>query len=307
MTIVFKYGNVTVTEFGLGLDTQTRGFVQVPVDNNVQAALLDMVCETQKAMQNITEVPEEYQPSEKYAAIEYLTLSLEEDLVAELKALHEVNNLPEDPDAFEQINECFAYFAKIIDDDGNRITAVRRSSQFKALIKKRNKLIRCVDNTLKILDDTVFKLDNDFDFLIQNNVIYILRPSGLEFTAQLQGAVMAAVPSNIAAIAEEIEFVDFNSISDYAQQHPRAARYIASIKSQSEAHNINKEKLTSFCQRTGVTVTEIDGKLQIDDSEVMGFLEILDRRRYEIDLVEDADPEIYRAPSRSRVGGEAQN
>ncbi|WP_339087155.1 hypothetical protein [Shewanella chilikensis] len=114
---------------------------------------------------------------------------------------------------------------------------------------------------------------------------------------------MAAVPGNIAAIAEEIDFVEFDSISTYAQKHPRAARYIASIKSQSEAHNINQEKLSRYCQRTNVAVTEVGGKMQVEDSQVLGFLEILDRRRYEIDLVEDADPEVYRAPSRSRVSG----
>lgn len=307
MTIVFDYENVTVTEFGLGLDVERRGFLHVPVDEDVQSALLDMVRETQNAMESQSETPETYQPSEKYAAIEYLILSLNDDLVADLKALHDAENLPEDESAFNQINECFAYFAKFTDGNGNRVTALRRSTQFKTLIKKRNKLIRCVDNTLKILDDTVFKLDNDFDVLMQNDVLHILRPSGLEFAAQLQGAVMAAVPGNIRAIADEIEFVDFDSISAYAQKHPRAARYIASIKSQSEAHNVNKGKLVNYCQRTNVSITEADGKMHIDDSQVMAFLEILDRRRYEIDLVEDAEPEIYRAPSRSRVTGGAQN
>lgn len=304
MTIEFDYENVTLTEFGLGIDMQHRGFLQVPVDEDVQAALLDMTLETQIVMQKQTLNPEKYQPSEKYAAIEYLILSLDDDLVAELKALHDAVNLPEDASAFNQINECFAYFAKLTDKAGNRITALRRSTQFKTLIKKRHKLIRCVDNTLKVLDDTVFKLDNDFDILIQNNVIHILRPSGLEFAAQLQSAVMAAVPGNIAAIAEEIKFVEFDSISVYAQQHPRAARYIASIKSQSEAHNVSKDKLSNYCRRTNVEVSEVDGKIRVDDSQVMGFLEILDRRRYEIDLVEDAEPEIYRAPSRSRIGQE---
>lgn len=304
MTIVFDYENVSVTEFGLGLDVQDRGFVQVPVDENVQAALVEMAHETQSAMLNETANPRQYEPSEKYAAKEHLTLSLDDDLVAELKTLHNAVNLAEDAGAFDQITDCFAYFTKLTDNNGNRITAVRRSTQFKTLIKKRNKLIRWADNTLEVLDDTIFKLDNDFDFLIHNDVIYILRPSGLEFTAQLQGAVMAAVPDNVAAIAEEIEFVDFDSISAYAQSHPRAARYIASIKSQSGAHNVNKNKLSSYCQSTNVVVTEVDEKIHVDDSQVLAFLEILDRRRYQIDLVEDAEPEIYRAPSRSRVVGE---
>lgn len=89
-------------------------------------------------------------------------------------------------------------------------------------------------------------MDNDFDFIIQNDLIHILRPSGLEFTAQLQKAIMDAVPANIASIASEIDFVNFDSISQYAQNHPRAARYIASIKSQSEAINISQDKLERY-------------------------------------------------------------
>ena len=149
--------------------------------------------------------------------------------------------------------------------------------------------------------ETVFKLDNDFDFIIQNDLIHILRPSGLEFTAQLQKAIMDAVPANIASIASEIDFVNFDSISQYAQNHPRAARYIASIKSQSEAINISQDKLERYCEKTNVVTNIVDGKINLDSSQIMGFLEVLDRRRYEIDLKDDGESEVYRAPSRSRV------
>lgn len=301
MPIVFNYENVKVTEFGLGMDDQNRAFIFVPVDEAVQSSLIDMVEETQKQMEQKEDHPSEYEPSEKYSSIEYLTLSLSNELVKELKILHESVNLDENINAFNDMERCFAYFVKLTDDNDNRVTAVRRSTQFKTLIKKRNRLVQYVDNTLTELNDTVFKLDNDFDFIIQNDLINILRPSGLEFTAQLQRAVMEAVPGNIAIIEKEISFVDFQSISKYAQLHPRAARYIASIKSLSEASNVSHHKLHEYCKKTNVQVNEIDGKMHIDDSQVMGFLEILDRRRYEIDLVDDAKPEVYRAPSRNRV------
>jgi hypothetical protein len=301
MPIVFNYENVKVTEFGLGMDDQNRAFIFVPVDEAVQSSLIDMVEETQNQMEQKEDHPSDYEPSEKYSSLEYLTLSLSNELVKELKILHESENLDENINAFNDMERCFAYFVKLTDDNDNRVTAVRRSTQFKTLIKKRNRLVQYVDNTLTELNDTVFKLDNDFDFIIQNDLIHILRPSGLEFTAQLQRAVMEAVPGNIAVIEKEISFVDFESISKYAQLHPRAARYIASIKSLSEASNVSHHKLNEYCKKTNVQVNEIDGKMHIDDSQVMGFLEILDRRRYEIDLVDDAKPEVYRAPSRNRV------
>mgnify|MGYP000049986438 CR=1 len=78
-------------------------------------------------------------------------------------------------------------------------------------------------------------------------------------------------------------------------------RYIASIKSQSEAINISQDKLERYCEKTNVVTNIVDGKINLDSSQIMGFLEVLDRRRYEIDLKDDGESEVYRAPSRSRV------
>ncbi len=303
MTINFNFDNVTLTEFGLGLDQDQRSYVQVPVDGDVQNSLLEMAQETSRLMTAIAATPEIYQPSEKYASIEHLILALSDDMAISIKELHNAANLEEDASALDSADDCFAYYARFTDSQNRKLTAVRRASQFKGVLKKR--LISWGDNTLKIIPDKVFKLDNDFDFLVDSAQIHILRPSGLEFTAQLQEAIMAAVQSNVDTISSEISYVNFESISEYAKKHPRAARYIASIRSQSEAHNVDKGKLKSFCQRTGVSFTETDDMLEIDDANVMGFLEVLDRRRYEVDLVEDSI-EVFRASGRSQItqGGE---
>jgi hypothetical protein len=81
----------------------------------------------------------------------------------------------------------------------------------------------------------------------------------------------------------------------------KAKFILASIKSKREAEGLAKSKLEQLCHRTRVDFTEDDGNIQVEDSQVMGFLEVLDRRRYEIDLKEQTDPEVYRAPSRSRI------
>lgn len=81
----------------------------------------------------------------------------------------------------------------------------------------------------------------------------------------------------------------------------KAKFILASIKSKREAEGLAKSKLEQLWHRTRVDFTEDDGNIQVEDSQVMGFLEVLDRRRYEIDLKEQTDPEVYRAPSRSRI------
>lgn len=299
MTLLFDFDHIEITEFGIGLDQNNeRRFSVIPVDANVQMALQEMAIETWRLMCEKTNAPETYQPSEKYASMEYLVLPIKDELAKSMRQLQEANNLEEDVAALAQTEHFFAYFARFTDNQHRRLTAVRRSSQFKGVLKKR--LVQLGDNTLQIVPDKVFKLDNDFDYLIDANQLHILRPSGLEFTAQLQEAVMAAVSTNAASIASELNFVDFSTISEYAQKHARAARYLASIRSQAEAHNVSKAKLKAFCNRTGVTVSEANGKITVDEPNIMGFLEVLDRRRYEVDLT-DENPERYKALGRSKI------
>ena len=307
MTLRFDLGNVRTTEFGLGRDDDNgRTFSHVVVDANVQAALREMAQATWQAIENYDDGPSPYQPSEKHGSIEYLTLPVNDDNAASLRDLHQANNLPVNAAALDEPEKVFCYFARFTDAQGLRITAVRRATQFKGVLK--NRLIRLVTDALELIEDKVFKLDHDFDLLIDDTTIYVLRPSGFEFVGQLQAAVLAAVPQNVQAIRKDLTFVEFKAIEAYARQHPRAARYLASIRSQEEFKNIDKAALKRHCRRNQVDISEENGKIVVADGHIMGFLEVLDRRRYENNLVKDS-PEHYRALSRKKLanatGGQA--
>ena len=157
-----------------------------------------------------------------------------------------------------------------------------------------------LDDTLQIIDDTVFRLDNDFDIIVDSANVHVLRPSGFEFLGQLQQAILDAVTENITAIRSDLAFVDFDGIEGYAGKHPRAARYLASILSQGETSSIDKSLLRKLCKQTGVEVSESKGKLRVANGHEMGFLEVLDRRRYEVSLIKE-QPELYRAGSRKKI------
>jgi hypothetical protein len=194
----------------------------------------------------------------------------------------------------------FCYFARMTDKQRRRLTALRRASQFKGVLK--NRLIRFVTDALRIIEDKVFKLDTDFDLLIDGKNIHILRPSGFEFTSRLQEALLAAVPHNIKAIQHDMPFVDFASIQDYASHRARAARHLASIRGQKETTNIDKQAFKKLCKDTGVEIHESQGKIAVREDHVMGFLEVLDRRRYELELVKGS-PERFKAASRRKLEG----
>jgi hypothetical protein len=301
MNLDFDLGNVTVTEFGVGRDDGNgQTFVVVPVDAEVQTALREMVQATWDAMQQDMDGPAKYEPSEKHGSTEYLTLPLADGMASSLRDLHGAATLDLEATALDEPSDVFCYFVRLTDKKKRRLTALRRATQFKGVLKKR--LIRFVSDSLKLIDDRVFKLDSDFDLLVDSATVHILRPSGFEFAGKLQQAILDAVPENIKIIGTDLPFVEFGGIEAYAGKHTRAARYLASIRGQEETKNIDKSLLKKLCKQTGVEIAESKGMVIVADGQELGFLEVLDRRRYEVSLVKEK-PERYRAASRKKING----
>jgi hypothetical protein len=257
-----------------------------------------MAQDTLSAMKTISDEAELYEPSEKYSSCEHVYLPLSHDLSERLKNLHDAGNIDPDQAAFEDMDATFCYFARLVDSQGKRLTALRRATQFKGVLKKR--LLSFNSDALKMIEEKVFKLDNDFDLLVDDEKVRIYRPSGFEFSCKLKEAILDAVQTNVDALSQDLPFIQFSSIQNYASTRPRAARYLASIKSQYDISKIDQARLLDMCSATGVKVAEDNGRIKIEDDNVMGFLEVLDRRRYEVSLVPD-QPEQYRAPSRQRI------
>jgi hypothetical protein len=286
-----------VTEFGVGVeDGASEQFVLVPVDAKIQTALNDMVAETRLQLNAID--PTRYQPSEKYGSTEHLYLSLDDDLASHVRRIHEAVNLPANGRILADPSRVFCYFSRITDSEGQRVTGIKRAGTFKGILKSR--LVQFATDALKIVEEKCFKLDNDFDILVDLSGVNILRPSGFEFVGRLQGAILDSAPKNIKIIQRELPFVDFTEIESYAVDHPRAARYLASIRAEKEARNIDRASLKDLCNKMGVKFREEKGQLIFDHSSVMDFLEVLDRRLYQVELVKGS-PESFRAASRSRL------
>src|SRR5207249_263466 len=134
-------------------DRRGEFFYLVPVDDEVQNALQEMAVATRDAMTALAEEPVQYEASEKHDRLEYLQLPLDDDLMARLRLLHGANNLELNAVALEVPENIFFYFAKMRDGEGQPLTALRRASRFKGVLKKR--LIRLVTNTLRLVEDDV--------------------------------------------------------------------------------------------------------------------------------------------------------
>ncbi len=295
----FDLNAISTVEFGVGRDDgDEHTFHCIMVDDEVQAALGEMVSTTWEVMQNLTNEPVRYEPSEKYSGCEHVYLPQDDDLAVRMRNLHEAANLDIDQKALDDTDAMFCYFAKFTDEQGRNLTALRRATQFKGVLKSR--LVQWGTDALKMVEDRVFKLDNDFDLLIDSQQVHILRPSGFEFASKLQDAILGAVVGNVEILQSDLPFVQFDDIHEYASTHPRAARYLASIRSQQEVARIDRQHLIEACGATGVEIAEDGEQIVVDNQNIMGFLEVLDRRRYEVRLVPE-EPEQYRAPSRTRL------
>lgn len=302
MILDFDLEHVETTEFGVGRDDIVPSFYAVPANAEVQSALLEMVSTTILVigvLENEGGAPKAYSPAEKHAALEYLVVPAESEFETTLRSLHEAANLPRGPAVLTEPDDVISYFARFTDHAGRHLTAVRRAAQFKGVLQRR--LLRIVDDSLQIVEDDVFKLDRDFDVLVDASGTHIMRPSAFEFLGNLKDAILEAVAENVNAIGDALPFVDFGGIERYAARRPRAARYLASIRAQTLA-GMDQRALTDLCRSTGVDVQDVNGRLVVGRGYEMGFLQVLDRRRYALELVHD-EPERFVASSRDRIGG----
>lgn len=299
MPLAFDLTTISVIEFGVGRDMDSGAeFVLIPTDEDIKAALQDMASQTAEALSKHDEVA--FAPAEKYDSVENVVTATNGEYAGILANLHRAQMLPMLATALSDPEHIFCYFAKLTSTDGRRLTCVRRATQFKGILKSR--LIQVVTDALKIVEERTFKLDNDYDLLIDDDNIHILRASGFVVLSGIEGVVLAAVPQNIARLQANLPFVDFTSISNYAATHSRAAKVLASICSEGEANNVSKERLIAACNECGAEVQIIVDQVRPQAGHELSFLMVLDRRLFRVQLVE-GQIERYQAGSRRLVQG----
>jgi hypothetical protein len=296
MAAHFDVRTAQVIEFGVGLeDRRGERYVLVPIDEKIQGALREMVEKTRSELNKANETPTLYEPSEKHGGKENLRLPLNHELAANIRLIHEAENMRKEPRALSDPNAVFCYFTRMTDAKGNRLTAIRVATGFMRVLKNRSHFIQMLNDTLKLVDEDIFKLDRDFDLLVDGDEVQILRHAGFESVGKLEDEIKKAVPKNVKEISHDLTFVDFAAIEEYAKMHSRAARSLASIRDQ-RLKKINQHKLRRACTQFNVQTRTAQGKLVIEPGSIMDFLYLLDRRLYRIELTDAA--ESYLAASR---------
>ena len=282
------------------IDNQVYHYL-IPIDDTVRDALVEMRNNFLEIYDGIAADVEEFSPAEKYATTEKLKANLNKEYLHSMNDLfHHQNHPVNHVDLAEYLPAVEYYFSEFIHNNGAKTIGVKRPNQFKALLKK--KIFSFVDDTLKAVEDDVFKLDNDFDILIHDTYVEILHPAGFVFISDLEDQILLGVASTVQQLSQSIPFLDFNSIADYVTNNKarRAAKLLASIKSREDLDLTDQHKVIEKCAHLGISLVDAGGKLKTTDDKIIDLLEVLDRRSYEYDLTTSNVVEIYVANSRKK-------
>lgn len=291
---------VTLVGYFEGPGGQNQRHVQIPIAPEVQEeleAMLDVTLLKLGLPQLALQLPQ-FSPAEKYTGEEPCKLPLNTPYMADLATVVALQNLPSDTNALQAIDELQYYYAVFTDAQNRSLWAFRRAATFKGVAK--SKLAFINNGLLTMVEGNIFRLDNDFDYLVDAATIYVLRHSGFEFTTNVHGQLLQAAAANATAVAASVTYLDMTKISAYASKHPRAARLLAAIRSRTDLPFIDRGLLEAACQGFGIAVVQnADGTMTPDTGHEYDFLLLVDRRAYTATLIPQ-QAERYEAASRTR-------
>lgn len=285
--------------FGVAVKN-VEGYRFVPVDIEVKTTLKDILISTQNNVNANSVGLREYEPSEKYGTREQLFISLDDDHLDYLRGIFNETNILIDSQPIENyVAQIEFYFAFFILNNGTRVLAVKRPTIFKSLLKSRNLMIRWSGDTLMKMEDQIFKLDEDFDFYVYNNIVYINQPSGFQYTTHIEEFVQERAYDATINLATRVPLIRFTVMADFIRESKTGAKLIASIKKRDDLNQINKKNLMRLCNRLRIQLEENDDESihPSFEDKYIDFLMVLDRRLFEYSLIK-AQKELYEAHSR---------
>jgi len=218
--------------------------------------------------------------------------------MATIAALYDEEGWPVNVRVLREPTRIAYYFVVFRDAHRRKLIGVRQATQFKGIVKSR--LIRIVDDSLILIPDDVFKLDREFDFVITGEHIYILRPVGFERIAEIEEFVSARAQEKALALGDQVTFADFTSIAELVSRRKRAGRLVAALVSRAGLDQIERRKFVAAARETEVGLVTVNGKISPAEGAEIGFLELLDDRRYTT-AIRAGPKEAYVASSRKQL------
>ena len=297
----FDFDHIRSVEFCVSVATNGDDHINylVPIDQSVQNALKQVLHTTLADIEPDEDDWSLYELSEKYGSKESLRADISAAEMAAVRVLHEEEGWEINARILTNPKKITYYFGVFRDSQGRKVLGVRQATQFKGAFK--GHFLSVIDDTLKMVPDHVFKLDNEFDFLVTAQHVYILRPAGFERVAEIEEYASARAREMTLGLAEKVKFLDFGGLSKYVGKHRRAARLVATLHSRNDLATIKRTMFCKSAEETGVALENVGRKLAPGKGSEIACLELLDNRRYITTLKPGPKP-AFVASSRRPVG-----
>jgi hypothetical protein len=222
------------------------------------------------------------------------------DYLSDLSDLFDAGAFDDIANADEHVHNIDYYFAIFHDNQGRKAIGIKKGTQLKGTLGARNRFMRVLDDSLQMVEDKVLKLDREFDAVIMDAHVFMLKVRSVEYIANIVDRVAGAAQHKVQNIHDTIEFLDLSRIRDSIQDHPRMARLAASIAARDDLDQIRQDRVEELAGYHGLVLSNVDGRLQCRRQDETKLLEILDARRYQLDLTATG-PVPYRATGRQKV------
>ncbi|RWO81036.1 Kiwa anti-phage protein KwaB-like domain-containing protein [Mesorhizobium sp.] len=292
----FDGGAIESVNFGVRLRSSGNMYF-VPTDAGTKNALRAIYRDTVFAFYGILTDWEAYDISEDYGVRRRIYADKENEFMADLSAVFGAGALDDIANFQNHAQDVDYYFAEFTDNQNRRAVGIKKATRFKGTIAARNRLVRLVDDTLVFIEEDVLRLDEEFDLIVTDAHVYILNVGPMEQVAK----IVANVAATAAAKVQAIHDMDLSRIVVQIGSHPRVARQAASVAANPNLAAFQRAPIEALAAQHGIKFKELEnGRLQCRVQDHAKLIELLDARRYHLDLAGDGgDP--YRASGRQRV------
>jgi hypothetical protein len=295
----FNLANIESVNFAVALRSNGNRYF-VPTDGAIKEALKEVLRATVASFANIGGDWEAHDVSEDYGESRRTYAPRDTDYLTDLSAIFDAGDLHDLANAHEHVQDIDFYFGVFHDDVGRKAVGIKKGTQLKGTLGARNKLMRLADDTLRMIEDEVLKLDREFDAIMTDAHVFMLKVRSVEYVANIVEYVAGAAAAKMQQIQDALTFLDLSRIRDDISRHPRMARMAASIAARNDLAQIQRDRMQQLADQHGLVLKEVGGRLQCRRQDEAKLLEILDARRYHLDLTAKG-PVPYRATGRQKV------
>lgn len=296
----FDLQSIQGVNFAVALRSNSNRYF-VPTDAAIKGALKDVLRTTVAAFEQLDGDWEPHDISEDYGERRRVYAPRDTDYLTDLSAIFDAGDLDDLANAHEHVRDIDYYFGIFHDNQDRKAVGIKKGTQLKGTLGARNKLMRLAgDDTLKMIEDDVLKLDHEFDAIITDGQVLMLKVRSVEYLANIVAHVAGAAAHKLQQIQDTLAFLDFSRIQADIAKHPRMARMAASIAVRNDLAQIRQDRVQELAAHHGLVLKDVGGRLQCRRQDEASLLEILDARRYQLDLTATG-PVPYRATGRQKV------